>query len=107
MAGLLATRLESLATPGEILISYETYAHIADEIACEALGEVEVKGLAYPVATYHVASARDRSGEVLDLAALTEADPAAMSEVERRTTMARLSNALERLSRACKPAAAE
>jgi class 3 adenylate cyclase len=49
-----ASRLESLATPGEILISYETFAHVRDQIYCEGHGEVEVKGIAYPVATYQV-----------------------------------------------------
>jgi adenylate cyclase len=34
-----ASRLESLAAPGEILISYETSAHVEGEIACDAKGE--------------------------------------------------------------------
>jgi class 3 adenylate cyclase len=50
----IASRLESLAAPGEILISYETFAHVNAEIACEERGEIEVKGIAYPVATYSV-----------------------------------------------------
>jgi len=49
-----ASRLESLAEPGQILISYETYAMVKDEIDCDKHGEIEVKGLAYPVATYQV-----------------------------------------------------
>ena len=49
-----ASRLESAASPGEILISYETYAQIKDEISCEEKGSIQVKGLAYPVATYSV-----------------------------------------------------
>ena len=49
-----ASRLESLATPGEILISYETFALVQDEIQCEEHGEIEIKGIAYPVATYRV-----------------------------------------------------
>ena len=48
----LASRLESLAKPGEILISYETFALISDAFRCEERGEIEVRGLAYPVATY-------------------------------------------------------
>ena len=54
-----AARLEKLAVPGEILISYETYAHVHGEIACEARGETNVKGIAYPLATYRVLGARD------------------------------------------------
>jgi class 3 adenylate cyclase len=49
-----ASRLETLATPGEILISYETFAHVRDQIQCDEHGEAEVKGIAYPVATYQV-----------------------------------------------------
>jgi class 3 adenylate cyclase/phosphoglycerate-specific signal transduction histidine kinase len=48
----LASRLESNATPGEILISYETYAHVKDSIICEEAGPINVKGIAYPVETY-------------------------------------------------------
>ncbi len=49
-----ASRLETAATPGEILISYETYAHVRDQIHCEKHGDIAVKGIAYPVATYQV-----------------------------------------------------
>jgi len=54
----IASRLESLAAPGEILISYETFAHVNAGIACEQRGEIEVKGIAYPVATYCVLDSR-------------------------------------------------
>src|SRR5215203_5617224 len=50
----LASRLEHEAPPGGVLISYETFAHVKDEIHCEPRGEIRVKGLAYPVATYGV-----------------------------------------------------
>jgi PAS domain S-box-containing protein len=50
----LASRLESMATPGDILISYETYALVEDEIDCKEHGELTVKGIAYPVVTYQV-----------------------------------------------------
>lgn len=49
-----AARLEAVATPGEILISYETFAQVRDQIRCKEHGEVLVKGIAYPVATYQV-----------------------------------------------------
>ena len=58
----LASRLESAATPGEILISYETYAHVKDEVECQEHGEINVKGIAYPVATYKVVDAYDNLG---------------------------------------------
>ena len=50
----IASRLENLAAPGEILISFETFAHVKSDIACTEVGDVEVKGLAYPIATYRV-----------------------------------------------------
>ncbi|MEJ1996475.1 MAG: adenylate/guanylate cyclase domain-containing protein [Limibacillus sp.] len=49
-----ASRLQSLAPPNEIIVSYETYALVRDEICCVEHGEVDVKGIAYPVATYKV-----------------------------------------------------
>ncbi len=58
-----ASRLETLATPGEILISYETLAHVRDQIHCEEHGEVEVKGIAYPVATYWVVDSYENLGK--------------------------------------------
>jgi class 3 adenylate cyclase len=54
----LASRLESAATPGQILISYETYALVKDEINCVQGEKMSVKGIAYPVATYWVAEKR-------------------------------------------------
>ncbi|MDH3688806.1 MAG: PAS-domain containing protein [Gammaproteobacteria bacterium] len=59
----LASRLESAATPGEILISYETFAHVQNEIHCEERGQIEVKGIAYPVATYQVVDSYDNLGQ--------------------------------------------
>jgi len=50
----LASRLESAATPGQILISYETYALVRDLVSCESRGQIQVKGIAAPVETYQV-----------------------------------------------------
>jgi class 3 adenylate cyclase/methyl-accepting chemotaxis protein len=49
-----ASRLETLAAAGEILISYETFAHVRDLVHCEEYGQAEVKGIAYPIVTYRV-----------------------------------------------------
>ena len=49
-----ASRLESSAESGEILISYETFAMVKDQIQCEKVGQIEVRGIAYPVDTYKV-----------------------------------------------------
>jgi class 3 adenylate cyclase len=53
----LASRLESLASPGDILISHSTYSLVSDEIACEKKDEIKVKGFAYPVQAYRVRGA--------------------------------------------------
>jgi class 3 adenylate cyclase len=55
----LAARLESAASPDEILISYETYALVKDQIYCEEHGEIDVKGIAYPVVAYRVVDLYD------------------------------------------------
>jgi class 3 adenylate cyclase/HAMP domain-containing protein len=58
----LASRLEAAATPGEILISYETYANVRHRIHCEERGQISVKGIAYPVATYQVVDTYENLG---------------------------------------------
>jgi PAS domain S-box-containing protein len=50
----LASRLEHEAPPGGVLISFETYALVKDIVRCEECGQVQVKGIAEPVATYAV-----------------------------------------------------
>ncbi|WP_428671772.1 adenylate/guanylate cyclase domain-containing protein [Roseibium sp.] len=102
----IASRLESLATPGEILLSFETHAHVAEEIACEAQGEVEVKGLAYPIATYRVAQDGRKAlldGHRLEARSLLEADPSSLSETDRAQAVTMLKEALHRFSAASSP----
>jgi PAS domain S-box-containing protein len=50
----LASRLEAAAQEDEILVSYETFALIKDEIHCAMRGEIKPKGFPYAVATYQV-----------------------------------------------------
>ena len=59
----LASRLEGEAPAGGILISYETYAHIKDEITCEEVGKLSVKGIAYPITTYRVTEGFEKAAE--------------------------------------------
>ncbi len=51
----LAARLESACAPVEILISYETYAHVKDLIDCEERDQIRAKGISAPVTTFQVA----------------------------------------------------
>jgi class 3 adenylate cyclase len=100
----LASRLEAAATPGEILMSYETYANVRHKIHCEERGQVSVKGIPYPVATYQVVDTyenlgadrlfihEDRPNLKLDL------DLDALSADERVHAAAVLREALNRLA---------
>ena len=99
-----ASRLEALATPGEILISYETFALVSDPIACEEQGEIDVKGIAYPIATYRVVDLYANLDEV-DQAIRTElphlkldVDVRLMSAEERQDAATVLQAAANRLS---------
>ena len=50
----LASRLEHACQPGEIYLSHTTWALIKDDILCEEVGTIEVKGFHYPIQTYRV-----------------------------------------------------
>lgn len=50
----LASRLESAAEIGEILISHETYSLVKDVIMCRDKGQITVKGFARPIHIYQV-----------------------------------------------------
>jgi class 3 adenylate cyclase len=54
----LAARLESIAKPGGIVISYETYAHVKDIVEAKPLEEVSFKGVARKVIPFEVLSGR-------------------------------------------------
>jgi hypothetical protein len=101
----LASRLEHEAPAGGILLSYETYAHVKDEVYCEERGQIHVKGLAYPVATFGVVDLREdleRAGELLreELPHLRlDAAPERMSEEERAAAAVVLRHALARVEK--------
>ena len=50
----LASRLESAASPGGILISQETWLLVRDDFACEKLDPIQVKGFDRPVDVFQV-----------------------------------------------------
>ena len=56
-----ASRLETAAIPGKILISYETFSQVQDKIRCKEAQAIEVKGMAYPVTTYQVIGEYDKA----------------------------------------------
>lgn len=50
----LASRLEHICRPGQIYVSHATWALVKDEIPCEEVGAIEVKGFHYPIQVYRV-----------------------------------------------------
>jgi class 3 adenylate cyclase len=54
----LASRLEALADPGEILISYETFSLVKDKVMCRDKDEITVKGFSRPVPIYQIVDFR-------------------------------------------------
>ncbi|WP_336368157.1 adenylate/guanylate cyclase domain-containing protein [Marinobacter sp. C2H3] len=99
----LASRLESLAQPGEILISYETFSLIKDRIMCRDKGEITVKGFAKPVAIYEVVDFRRDLGpnrsfmehEHSGFAMYLDSDK--ITERERRAILQALEDAADKL----------
>jgi class 3 adenylate cyclase len=50
----LAARLQSIAEPGTVVMSYETYALVRDAVSAHALAPIHVKGIAREVVPYLV-----------------------------------------------------
>jgi adenylate cyclase len=50
----LTARIQDQCEPGRVLISHSTWALVKGEIACEARGEIRVKGLHFPIRVYEV-----------------------------------------------------
>ncbi len=59
----LASRLETAADPGEILISHETWSLIKDVIMCRDKGEITAKGFSHPIKVYQVIDFRKDLGK--------------------------------------------
>ncbi len=100
----LASRLEREAAPGGILLSYETFAQVREEVHCEERGRVQVKGMAYPTTTYEAIGpldelepgARPLRAELAHLR--LELDPRRMSAEEQGEAKRLLEEALKRLA---------
>jgi len=90
----LASRLEHEAPPGSVLISFETYAHVKNDIICEERGYLQVKGIARPVATYEVVRLKHDSEETETPNLHLEVNADRMSEDERKAAADALRRAL-------------
>ncbi len=60
----LAARLQSIAQPGHIVVSYETYALVRDIVAADALASITMKGIGREVIPYAIGGLLDESGAV-------------------------------------------
>lgn len=56
----LASRLETLDIPGEVLVSQETYILTKDKIKYVKQSAINVKGMSHPVQTYQVIGYKDK-----------------------------------------------
>ena len=97
----LASRLETCANAGEILVSQETYLLIKDDILCEAKEKVAVKGLALPVQSYVVFGIKKELGQgVHSIKAQREGfslyiDIPALSEEAQRAVLQKLQSSVK------------
>jgi class 3 adenylate cyclase len=58
----LAARLQAIAEPGQIVISYETYALVRDTIVARAVPPITMKGISREVIPYVVSGVLDSTG---------------------------------------------
>jgi len=61
----LAARLESIAEPGRVVMSYETYALVRDVVAAHPLAAIRVKGISRDVVPYVLDGLRDHATVVI------------------------------------------
>jgi adenylate cyclase len=90
----LASRLEHEAPPGGILISFETFALVKDDVRCEERGPVRVKGIAQPVTTYEALGLQEVAAEIAPEHLRLSLNPERMSADERKAAAAALRHAL-------------
>ena len=67
----LAARLQSIAPPGGIVLSYETYAHIRDIVEAEKMEPIRMKGISREVVPY-----------IIERTQIAEEEPSVISETE-------------------------
>jgi adenylate cyclase len=63
----LAARLQSIAEPGHIVVSYETYALVRDILVAHALPPITMKGISREVVPYAVEGMLDAMGQMVEI----------------------------------------
>jgi adenylate cyclase len=105
----LAARLQSIAEPGDIVISFETYALVRDIVVAQALPPITMKGISREVVPYAVEGMLDASGQQVrifseHIAGLDfRLDPSMVDARAAERVRALLREALTALDK-CKPA---
>ena len=87
----LASRLQSAAEPGTVLVSGDTHKLIAHAFNCEPLGPIQVKGKTKPVPVFRIIAVKPVAAKLRGLAGLDS------PLVGRHGEMTALHEALERL----------
>jgi adenylate cyclase len=59
----LAARLQSIAQPGQIILSYESYTYVRDVVAASALAPITMKGISREIIPYLVQGFLDADGQ--------------------------------------------
>lgn len=75
----LAARLESIAEPGGIVLSYETFALVQDHIRARPLEEISLKGISRQIIPYKVENIHD------DETSVAEADSGSPNLIEEKS----------------------
>jgi class 3 adenylate cyclase len=108
----LAARLQQTAQPGEIVLSYETFALVRDMVKASPREAITMKGISREVVPYVVegllGEAREDAHVIKEQVAGLQLflDVDALDEPARVTARQRLAEALEALDRRARPAAA-
>jgi hypothetical protein len=63
----LAARLQSIAEPGHIVMSYETYALVRETVEAYALDPITMKGIGREVVPYAVEGLLDEAGNKVEV----------------------------------------
>ncbi len=63
----LAARLQSIAEPGHIVLSYETYVLVRDNVVARALPSITMKGISREVIPYSVEGVLDAAGNAVEI----------------------------------------
>ncbi|MCC2112000.1 MAG: adenylate/guanylate cyclase domain-containing protein, partial [Hyphomicrobiales bacterium] len=98
----LAARLESIAEPGGIVLSYETYALVQDHVEAEPLDPISLKGISREIVPYAVQNilrdADHGDGKVIESRSdrlRLYLDLASIDAAERKSIEATLADALD------------